>query len=98
MDTAAAQAGRGSELPDGEAGVTRGDDGPDTLLFGLVQACGGQAQALFGLLVAQEVLSAFFSGVHALRIAVYGSGVQQTGRDNVYFCSDAPGRPSYDGV
>jgi hypothetical protein len=79
MDTAAAQARRGGDLPNGEAGVTRGDDGPDPLLFGLMQMRGRQAQALFGLLFAQEALVAFFSGVHALRIPVYGSGVQHSG-------------------
>jgi len=93
MDTAAAQARGGSDLPDGEAGVTRSDDGPDPLLFGLVQMRGRQAQALFGLLFAQEALVAFFSSVYALRIPVYGSGVQQTGRNSVLFCSTAPGRP-----
>jgi Domain of unknown function (DUF4417) len=41
-----------------------------------------------------EALSAFFSGVHALRIPVYDSGVQQTGRLSVCFCSIAPGRPN----
>jgi hypothetical protein len=63
MDTAAAQATRSGDLSDGEASVTRSDDGPETLLFGLVQPCGRQAQALFGLLFALDALSAFFSGV-----------------------------------
>ena len=66
MDTAAAQASRGGDLPNGEAGVTRSDDGPDPLLFGLMQMRGRQAQALVGLLFVQEALVAFFSGVHAL--------------------------------
>jgi hypothetical protein len=70
MDTAAAQARRGGDLSDGEASVTRSDDGPDPLLFGLVQPRGRQAQALFGLLFVLEALSAFFSGVHVLRIPV----------------------------
>jgi hypothetical protein len=95
MDTAAAQASCGSDLADGEAGVIRGDDSPDPLLFGLMQPRRRQAQALFDLLFAQEVLSAFFSGVHALRIPVDDSGVQQTGRDSVLFCSVAPGRPTW---
>jgi hypothetical protein len=30
----------------------------------------------FGLLFVLEALSVFFSGVHALRICVYGCGVQ----------------------
>jgi hypothetical protein len=40
MDTAAAQASRGGDLSDGEASVTRSDDSPDPLLFGLVQPRG----------------------------------------------------------
>jgi hypothetical protein len=31
-----------------------------------------QSQAFFGLLFVLEALSAFFSGVHTLRIRVYG--------------------------
>jgi hypothetical protein len=93
LDTAAAQTSRGGDLSDGEASVTRSDDGPDPLVFGLVQPRGRQAQALFGLLFVLEALSAFFSGVHVLRIPVDGSGVQQTGRVSVRFCSAAPGRP-----
>ena len=76
MDTAAAQASRGSNLPDREAGVIRGDDRPETLLFGLMQTRSRYAQAFFGLLFALDTLSAFFSGFHALRIPIYGSGVQ----------------------
>jgi hypothetical protein len=96
MDTAAAQARRRGDLPNGEAGVTRGDAGLDPLLFGLMQMRGRQAPALFGLLFAQEALVAFFLGVHARRIPIYGSGVQQTGRESVLFCSAAPGRPICD--
>jgi hypothetical protein len=76
LDTAAAQARRGGDLPDAKAGVTRRDDSPDPLVFGLVQPRRRQAQALFGLLFALEALSAFVSGVHVLRIPAYGSGVQ----------------------
>ena len=94
MDTAAAQARRGGNLPNGETSVIRGDDGPDPFLFGLAQPRGRQAQALFGLLFVLEALAAFFSGVHTLRIPVYDSGVQQTGRASVPFCSIAPGRPT----
>ena len=93
MDTAPAQARRGGDLPDGEAGVRRGNNSPDPLLFGLVQPRRRQAQALFGLLCVLEVLSAFFSGVHVPRIPVSSSSVQQTGRVSVRFCSAAPGRP-----
>jgi hypothetical protein len=52
------------------------------------------AQAFLGLLFALEALAVFFSGFHAPRIPVYGSSVQQAGRDSVRFCSAAPGRPS----
>ena len=62
METAATPTRRSSDLPDGEAGVTRGDDGPDPLVFGLVQPRRRQAQALVDLLVAQEALLACFSG------------------------------------
>jgi hypothetical protein len=93
MDTAPAQARRGGDLPDGEAGVRRGNNSSDPLVFGLVQPRRRQAQALVGLLVVQEVLSAFFSGVHVPRIPVSSSSVQQTGRVSVLFCSAAPGRP-----
>ncbi len=37
METAATQARRGGHLSDGETGVTCCDDGPDPLVFGLVQ-------------------------------------------------------------
>jgi hypothetical protein len=70
MDTAATQARRGGDLPDGEASVTRSNNGPDPLLFGLAQPRRRQAQAFFGLLFVLEALSAFFSGVHVLRIPV----------------------------
>jgi hypothetical protein len=83
MDAAAAQASRGGDLPDGETGVRRGDDGPDTLWFGLMQTRCRYAQAFFGLLFALEALAVFFSGFHAPRIRVYGSRVQQIGRNSV---------------
>ena len=68
VDTAAAQASRSGNLPNGEAGVRRGDDGPDTRLFSLMQPRRRQSQAFFDLLFVLEALSAFFSGVHTLRI------------------------------
>ena len=64
MDPAVAQAHRSSDLPDGEAGVMCRNDGPDPLVFGLVQQRRRQAQTLFGLLFTLEALSAFFSSVH----------------------------------
>ena len=75
MDTAPAQARRGRDLPDGEAGVRRGNNGPDSLLFGLVQPRRRQAQTLFGLVFALEALSAFFSSLHVPRIPVSRSSV-----------------------
>ena len=62
METAATPARRSSDLPDGEAGVTRGDECPDPLVCGLVPPRRRQAQALIDLLIAQEALSACFSG------------------------------------
>jgi hypothetical protein len=72
MDTAAAQARCRGDLPDGAAGVRRSDDGPDPLLFSLMQPCRCQTQAFFGLLFVLGTLSTFFSGAHTLRIHVYG--------------------------
>jgi hypothetical protein len=57
IETAATPARRSSDLPDGEAGVRRGDECPDPLVCGLVQPRRRQAQALVDLLVAQEALS-----------------------------------------
>ena len=66
VDTAAAESDGGSDLPDGQASLTGGHNGPAPFLCGVNQACGGAMKPRFELLCTTDAWSGDRTSFHGL--------------------------------
>ena len=72
------------------------DDGPDSLVLGVVQALRGEAEACGNLLLAANPLLEPVVGFHRSKLTMSPVAVQQTGRLMAAFCADATRPPEPD--
>jgi hypothetical protein len=92
MNTAAAQAGSGSDLADRPPCTVGGHDRTEALTCGFVEPCGRQVESGLQLAFMPDTVSECCTRFRTRRIRVCDCGVQHTGRDNATFDSMTTGR------
>jgi hypothetical protein len=92
VNTAAAQAGSGSDFADRPPCTVGGHNSADALTCGFVEPCGRQLESGLQLSFMLDTLSECFTRFHTLRIRVCDCGVQHTGRENATCGSITTGR------
>jgi hypothetical protein len=90
MDAAAAQARYRRNLADREPGIMGRNDGPNAFALGFCSPCCRQLQPVLQLsFMLDKLVECFTCSSHGQSITGCVSGVQQTGRFSVHFCSVA---------
>jgi hypothetical protein len=81
VNTAATQAGGGSDLSNRPPSLMSGPDSPEALTGSFVEPCGRRAESGLQFLLLPDTLSACFASFHKLSILVYDGGVQEPRRE-----------------